>query len=145
MTKQQLKEYCEAEFENIDIVLSEFYTVINTEKSGYSVSELAALATFIHNFYNGIENTLKRILLFKQIEIKNTSTWHKDLLKNSSDIGIITEELYITLSNYLSFRHFFVHSYSFSLTWQELRPLAESVESTLKIFRSLINQYIEDS
>lgn len=65
MTRQQLKEYCEAEFENIDAVVSELFSVVKTEKSEYSTAELAAIATFIHNFYNGIENTLKRVFVLR--------------------------------------------------------------------------------
>jgi len=142
MTKHQLKEYCEAEFENIDAVTSELFSVIKTEKSEYSTPELAAIATFIHNCYNGVENVLKRVLSFNQIEMKDTPTWRKDLLKASLDIGIVTNDLYNTLSNYLSFRHFFVHSYSFTHRWDELRPLVDDLEKTLEKFRSAINSYI---
>ena len=142
MTKHQLKEYCEAEFENIDAVTSELFSVVKTEKSEYSTPELAAIATFIHNCYNGVENVSKRVLSFNQIEMKDTPTWHKDLLKTSLDIGIVTNDLYNTLSNYLSFRHFFVHSYSFTNRWDELRPLVDDLEKTLEKFRSAINSYI---
>ena len=103
---------------------------------------MAAIATFIHNCYNGVENVLKRVLSFNQIEMKDTPTWHKDLLKASLDIGIVTNDLYNTLSNYLSFRHFFVHSYSFTLRWDELRPLVDDLEKTLEKFRSAIYNYI---
>jgi hypothetical protein len=82
MPKHQLKEYCEAEFENIDIVVFELFSIVKTAKSEYSTAELAAIATFIHNCYNGIENILKRILSFNQIEMKEAPTWHKDLLKH---------------------------------------------------------------
>jgi len=99
MTKHQLKEYCEAEFENIDAVTSELFSVVKTEKSEYSTPELAAIATFIHNCYNGVENVLKRALSFNQIEMKDTPTWHKDLLKTSLDIGIVTNDLYNTYSH----------------------------------------------
>jgi len=87
MLKHQLREYCEAEFENIDTVVFELFSIAKTEKSEYSTAELAAIATFTHNCYNGIENILKRILSFKQIEMKETPTWHKYLLKTSLDIG----------------------------------------------------------
>ena len=113
MLKHQLREYCEAEFENIDTVVFQLFSIVEAEKTGYSTAELAAIATFIHNCYNGIENILKRILSFNQIEMKETPTWHKDLLKTSLDIGIVTNDLYSSLSDYLSFRHFFVHAYSF--------------------------------
>jgi len=79
MIKQQLKEYCEAEFENIDTVVSELFSVVSAGKSDYSIAELAAIATFLHNCYNGIENILKRVLLSGDVKIEDTPTWHKDL------------------------------------------------------------------
>ncbi|MCL4492653.1 MAG: hypothetical protein M1510_12290 [Nitrospirae bacterium] len=142
MTGQQLKEYCDAEFENIDAVIAELFSVVKTEVAGYSVPELAAIATFIHNFYNGIENILKRTLAFKQIGVKDSSTWHKDLLKASADMGAISNDLYDTLLIYLSFRHFFVHAYSFTLQWEEIKPLAEDIQGTLGKFKSAIYDYI---
>jgi len=143
MKKNQVKEYCEAEFENIDGVVLELFSVVKAGKSDYSTAELAAIATFIHNCYNGIENILKRVLSFNQIEMKDTATWHKDLLKTSLDIGIITNELFNTLSNYLSFRHFFVHSYSFTLRWDELKPLVDDLEKALNRFKSSIYNSID--
>lgn len=145
MKRQQLKEYCEAEFENIDAVVSELFSFVSTEKSEYSIPDLAAIATFIHNFYNGIENILKRVVSFKQLEIKDSPTWHKDLLKTASDAGIISSELYGTLSDYLSFRHFFVHAYSFTLKWEELRPIVDKTTTTLENFKSAIYNFIEKS
>ena len=67
MTKQQLREYCEAEFENIDAIISEIFIVVIPDKMEYSSAELAATAVFIHNFYNGIENILKRILIYEKV------------------------------------------------------------------------------
>jgi uncharacterized protein YutE (UPF0331/DUF86 family) len=143
MKREQLKEYCDAEFENIDAVLIELFSVVKNKKSRYLTSELAAIATFIHNFYNGIENILKRALIFKQVEMIDTPTWHKDLLKTSSDMGIISSDLYNALSNYLSFRHFFIHAYSFTLRWEELKPLVVDLKNVLKSFKSEIYRYID--
>lgn len=142
MTKQQLKEYCDAEFENIEAVLSELKSIVKTEKSNYSIAELAAIATFVHNVYNGIENIIKRILAFRKIDQKDTPTWHKDMLKMSLDIGVISGDLYNVLSNYLSFRHFFIHSYSLTLRWEELKPLVDDIESTLSRFKVSLYEYI---
>ena len=143
MTSQQLKEYCEAEFENISAVTSELFFVVEAGKSDYSVAELAAMATFIHNCYNGVENILKRVLSFRNKEMKDTPTWHKDLLKSSLDIEVISVDLYNTLTNYLSFRHFFVHAYSFALKWDDMKPLVESLEETMIKFESAIYDYID--
>lgn len=138
MRNQQLREYCAAEFENIETVISELHFVVIPGKTDYSVAELAAIATFVHNCYNGVENILKRVLLSKQAAIKDSPTWHKELLRASFDKGIISDELYEILSNYLSFRHFFVHAYSFNVRWEELRPLVEKLENTIMEFKSAI-------
>lgn len=142
MPGQKLKEYCEAEFENIDTVVAELHSVVRLEK-GYSTAELAAIATFIHNCYNSFENILKRVLSLKNIKTKDASTWHKDLLKAALDEGIISNDLYETLSNYLSFRHFFVHAYSFNIRWDELKPLVDNLPGTLKEFKTKIYAYLE--
>ncbi len=143
MTDQQLKEYCEAEFENIDAVASELFAVIEGNKSDYSRVELAAISTFLHNIYNGFENVLKRVLLSEQTEIKKSPTWHKDMLKAALEKGIIDDGLYNTLSEYLAFRHFFVHAYSFNLNWEALRPLVDNLQDTLKMFRASILSYLK--
>jgi len=141
MTKQQLKEYCDAEFENIDTVLYQIKQVVKPE-ADYSVADLAAIATFIHNCYNGFENIIKRIFVYRQRELKNTPTWHKDILKTAADAGIISDDMHATLSNYLSFRHFFVHSYSFSLRWEELKPLVDGIEVTFSRFKTAAYSFI---
>jgi len=145
MINLQIKEYCDAEFEHINKVVSEVASIMQLKEEGFTIVELAAMATFLHNFYNGIENILKRILLSKEIEIPETSTWHKDLLKKSSDFGIITTDLYQQLSNYLSFRHFFIHTYGFTLKWEHMKPLVRGIEETLKQFRYEIYGYFDKS
>ncbi|MFH1347552.1 MAG: hypothetical protein ABIH22_02570 [Candidatus Margulisiibacteriota bacterium] len=135
MTKDQLKEHCEAELEKIETTLAELFLVVEPEKTEYSTADLAAMATFIHNFYSGIENILKRILLFKQKEIQESPTWHKDLLKSALDMKIIRQELFDKLSNYLSFRHFFIHGYGFTLKWDALKPLVDNAKKKLRRFQ----------
>ena len=142
MKKHEVREYCDAEFENIDSVLRGFSSIIRKGKNHYTTAELASIATFIHNFYNGLENVLKRALLFKKAAVKSSSTWHKDLLKESLDQGIIGASLYNSLSNYLSFRHFFVHSYVFTLKWKDLKPLVDDLRITLREFKASINDAI---
>ena len=143
MIKDQLKEYFEAEFEKIEAVKSELFAVVRDEKLEYSTAELAAIATFIHNIYNGFESLLKRTLAAYRIKIEDSPTWHKDLLKTSSDMGIISNEIYVALSDYLSFRHFFVHAYSFTLKWEELKPLVDGIEEILGKFRSAVYNFID--
>jgi hypothetical protein len=144
MTKDQLSKYCDAEFENIETVNAELWSVVESGKTEYSIAELAAIATFLHNIYSGVENILKRVLRANLVKVEDSPTWHKDMLKTSSDIEIISNDLYVDLSDYLSFRHFFVHAYSFTLKWEELKPLIDRLEGVLNKFKSSIYKYINE-
>jgi hypothetical protein len=74
----RLKRQILAERENIESALGHLESAM--ERQEKSVIELAAIGTFLHNIYNGIENILKQILKIRGNEIPPSSTWHKDLL-----------------------------------------------------------------
>ena len=55
--------------------------------------------------------------------------WHRDLLIQMGNSGAmrdwkISDELMDKLNEYLGFRHFYRHSYSFQLRWGELEGLS---------------------
>ena len=121
----ELTEQILAEKENVDIALHNLETAMaRTEKT---VIELAAIATFLHNIYNGMENILKQILISREIMVPRSDKWHKDLLNKSLTSGIISEELSNKLYKYLTFRHFFVHAYGFMLDKKELEGLSNNI------------------
>ncbi len=114
-----------AEKENVEIALGNLkYTMARNEKT---VIELAAIGTFLHNIYNGIENILKQILKAKGVDISESATWHKKLLTLSASEGIISDKLTDQLYEYLTFRHFFVHAYGFMLDEAHLEVLANNI------------------
>jgi hypothetical protein len=78
-----------AEKENVERALDNLWEAMGRKKK--STVELAAIATFLHNIYNGMENVLKRALKAKSIEIPKSETSHKDLLNLSASNGIISE------------------------------------------------------
>ena len=129
------------EKENIEEVLRNLNTVIL--KKERSFIELAAIATCLHNFYNGTENILKQALSFADVKVARTETWHKDLLKLSAANNIISESLQDDLYELLSFRHFFVHSYGFMLEKNQLETLAEKIPVVWKRFSSEILRYFQ--
>jgi uncharacterized protein YutE (UPF0331/DUF86 family) len=96
-------------------------------REGRSVVELAAIGTFLHNVYNGIENILKQILAERGVEVPRSASWHKDLLARSASEGIISEGLAGELYRYLTFRHFFVHGYGFLLEAPHVEGLANGI------------------
>lgn len=128
-----------AEKENVERALDNLKDVMGRKKR--STVELAAIATFLHNIYNGIENILKQVLKAKGTEIPKSETSHKDLLDLSVSLGIIPEKLSDQLYEYLTFRHFFVHSYGFMLEEIHLESLTDNIPGVWSQFLSAIERY----
>ncbi len=137
----KLRKQIRAEEENVEIALNNLkYTVEREEKT---VIELAAIGTFLHNIYNGIENILKQIVVAKNVEVPRSDTWHKDLLNLSISMGIISEGLSDELYRYLTFRHFFVHAYGFMLEETHLEDLVADIPEIWSRFLSEIENYLK--
>lgn len=127
-----------AEKENVEKALDNLRDAMGRRER--SVVELAAIATFLHNIYNGIENILKQVLKAKGTVILKSDTWHKDLLNLSVSLGIIPEKLSDDLYEYLTFRHFFVHAYGFMLEEAHLENLANNIRNVWTQFLSVIER-----
>ena len=124
------------EKEHIKITLRSLKLTLKRDE--ITIIELAAIATFLQNTYNGIENILKRVLKYKKIHFRKSSTYHKDILNLSVNNNIITTEISKELNEYLAFRHFFIHGYGVMLDEDKLLPIAK------KYFESEINSIIYD-
>ena len=131
-----IHELVEAELENIEHIISELPPLDSL--SNLSTLELAGVAALIHNFYNGIENIIKQAVLFRQQEIPQGSSWHRDLVNIAVDSKIITDSTATLLRQYLAFRHFFSHGYSFDIDPQRIRPLLAEIQITLEVVRDQI-------
>ncbi|UCD84637.1 MAG: hypothetical protein JSU92_00165 [Deltaproteobacteria bacterium] len=110
-----------------------------------TVVELAAIATFLHNTYSGMENVLKRILKSKGVSIPVSESFHKDLLDISVSNRVISSELSNKFNEYRAFRHFFMHGYGIKLDEERIIPLAKNLPNIWKEFESELNILIESS
>ena len=70
--------------------------------------------------------------------MSDTPTWHKDLLRIAAERGLIEDDLQKSPGQQLSFRHFFIHAYSFGLRWTELEPLVYGIRDTIREFSAHI-------
>lgn len=82
--------------------------------------EIAALASVLHSFYNGLENVFLSIAKGIDQKVPTGSQWHRDLLLQMTQRTVnrgpvISTELAQKLADYLGFRHFYRHTYSFFL------------------------------
>jgi hypothetical protein len=113
-----------------------------------SAIELSALATFLHSFYSGIENSLKRIAVDVDRSLPSGDAWHRQLLVSMTTSTparspVISKALYEVLSEYLAFRHFFRSTYSFLFDWSKMSGLVLNAERAMTQFETEVNSFLE--
>jgi len=138
-----LGQKIDAEKQYIALTLDNLRAVLDRPER--SIVELAAIATFLHNVYSGIENVLKMVFKAHCIEIPSSDTWHKDLLGQAIARGVISDEVGEPLYEYLAFRHFFVHGYGFMLDEEPLLSLAKGVAGLYARFEADIEGFLGGS
>jgi len=118
--------------------------------------EVTAVGSVLHSFYNGLENIFLSIAKRIDRDVPAGAQWHRDLLTRMTEATpgrgpVLIVDTAHQLANYLAFRHFYRHSYSFFLDWDELEelvtPLAEVWERTkdeLQRFLDSLNKSLKD-
>ncbi len=132
------------ELGQIEIVVSK----IKGLKSNATESGVAAMATFLMNFYNGIENIMKRCAKAYYKKIPRAGDWHKRLLQQSclpqkNKVPLFSESLVNKLYGYLVFRHFFIHGYGFKLDRDKMFPLVDGIDKLWLEIKSSVVEFTE--
>ena len=133
-----IKEKVAAELDNIEQVLADLPKPDSLKQ--LSSLELAGVAALIHNFYNGVENVLKQLVIFKGLIIPDGPSWHSDLIELSVANQIISRSTSEMLKKYFGFRHFFSHAYSFDVDEERITPLLEKIREAHKSFANDISK-----
>lgn len=128
-----------AEKERIEDTLKALRHVLRRKRR--TSIELAAIATYLHNVYSGMENLLKRILKHYKIPLRDSSTFHKDLLALAVEQRILSTALAEILDEYRAFRHYFVHGYGVFLQEAPLLPLAQNLPEVWHRFELELNSF----
>lgn len=114
------------------------------------IIETAAAASWLHSFYNGVENIFLSIAKHVDKTVPQGQQWHRDLLKQMNQtvrnrhVEVISKESMIFLSEYMGFRHFYRHSYSFLLKWPEMKRLVFNLETRWDAIKRDINAFIKE-
>lgn len=110
--------------------------------------EMTAMASVLHSFYNGLENIFLSIAKGLDQGVPNSAQWHRDLLvqmtqETTNRPKVISSELVQKLTDYLGFRHFYRHSYSFFLDWNELENLVSSLPDVWDHTRKALQDFLD--
>jgi uncharacterized protein YutE (UPF0331/DUF86 family) len=89
-----------------------------------------------------LKNILKQIVISKCGKLPEGPTWHSDLLKTAVKKEIISSKTAKKLKDYLAFRHFFSHAYSFDLDKDLMMPLVKKADLVYKDFLKEISNFL---
>ncbi|HOJ11801.1 MAG TPA: hypothetical protein PK733_14575 [Clostridiales bacterium] len=137
------------EIKQIDKLLRAYEELFNKcQDSEPELIEITALASVLHSFYNGIEKIFE--IIAKRIDkaIPQGKQWHRDLLiQMAKDLPsrkpVISKNMMTELLKYLAFRHFYRHSYSFFLSWEELEKLVNSIFDVWESLKTEISFFMD--
>ena len=99
-------------------------------------------------FYNGIENILKRISHFHSVHLPSSETWHIELFQRFAFPPhpglpqLFDSELATALAPYRRFRHVAFHSYGFQLDWSRMSEGIKNVEIVFNQIQGSLSVYL---
>lgn len=149
MSNERIKSQIQFQIQQIDKLLKMYSQLLKEcREKEPDLVEITAIASVLHSFYNGLENIFE--IIAKRIDngIIQGEQWHKRLLsemvsKNDKRSVVISNDLKDKLIEYMGFRHFFRHSYSFFLDWDELKKLVLPLEEVWKQAKEEIEVFLD--
>ncbi len=149
MPRNSVERKIRFELNQLEKLLKKYDDLLTKAKSGKDLDEIeiTALASVLHSFYNAVENIFLQISKNIDGNVPESSNWHKDLLIQMSDNNenrdeVISKKLQMKLLEYLAFRHFYRHSYSFYLDWDEMKELVLNITKTKDNLEEEIEEFL---
>jgi hypothetical protein len=105
-----------------------------------------AMGAYLMNFYNGIENILKRVSKEYYQTMPKGESWHKELLALSANppqgkVALFSEQVLERLHSYRNFRHRFVSGYGFQLKGEKMFELIDNIQTLWKDITKAISEF----
>ncbi len=125
-------------------ILTNVRSKFNSQAKDYLTEP--AMGTYLMNFYNGIENILKRIIKKYYISMPKGASWHKELLTLSSNPpsgknAVFNQNIVEKLHPYRNFRHRFVSGYGFQLKGEKMLELIDNIEPLWSDIKKAISNF----
>lgn len=112
--------------------------------------EVAAFASVLHSFYNGLENIFMRVAKRIDQNVPAGEQWHRELLRQMTCSSerrsqVVSAETAELLREYMLFRHFFRHAYSSRLDWSRMEPIAQPVREVWARTKKELEEFLRVS
>lgn len=150
MKPQDLKADIDIELQALELIVSELQSLlVDVGEWPPSVREKTAAAAFLAQFYNGVENILKRICAFCTVPLPAGDTWHIELFQRFTAPGypplpeLFDRSLALELAPYRRFRHVVFHSYGFQLDWMRMAEGMAEIDGVFSRLRDSVTVYLE--
>lgn len=149
MTENELQEDILLELESISIVVAELIALRDEwQDQEPTLRDKTAAATFFAQFYNGIENILKRICKYHSVEMPDSASWHMDLFELFCDPPhsplpmLFDSTLEMEIAPFRKFRHLAHHVYGFHLDWNRLKQGIDKIEGVHQKVHTLFSKFV---
>ena len=104
--------------------------------------EITAIGGILHSFYNGLENIFVLIGKTVGFDFKTSSQWHRNLVDCMlAQQDFLPAELRGLLMEYMGFRHFYRHTYAYTIKWEKCSHLFMGLTDFWNTVKLAINGY----
>lgn len=104
--------------------------------------EITAIGGILHAFYNGIENIFVLIGKSLDFDFKASPQWHRNLVDFMfAQDNFLPADLRLRLTEYMGFRHFFRHTYGYTIKWEKCSHLFLGLPDFWQTVRKSIISY----
>jgi hypothetical protein len=132
VTLAELREDVAIELEALKTIVQELISLrADVADHDLTVRELTAAAAFLAQFYNGVENILKRLSSYHNVPLPTGETWHVDLFRRFCS------------PPYRRFRHVAFHSYGFQIEWSRMAEGVARVEHVFSQLTAKLTEYLQ--
>lgn len=150
MNLAELREEILIELDNLQTTVAEVQA-LQRDLAGRAPTnrEKTAAATFLAQFYSGVENILKRLSRFHGVPLPTGDTWHADLFKQFCEPSpaplpaLFDATLAAQLAPFRKFRHVVFHGYGFQIDWDRMQEGVAQVGPLFAAFRGRVLEHLE--
>ena len=105
--------------------------------------EITAIGGILHSFYNGIENIFVLIGETLNFDFRTSPQWHRNLIDCMfSQPDFLPYDLRLLLTEYMGFRHFYCHTYGYTIKWEKCSHLFLGLTDFWQTIKIAVSKYI---